>query len=247
MFCKAHSEGSMPSPTIELLLTLQDRDARRHAIEAQLKAIPREIAAVEQRIAAERAAIDAARGELHELESGKKLLETDIGSAEAQVGRYRTQQLSIRKNDEYQALGHEIENVQKQIDELEVRELETMYAIDEAKKRFAAAEATLRQNIAGHEARIKMFRERDVALSDELKAALADAAAARTPLPEPALEAYDRAAGRGLPAVVAVKGGKCGGCHLKVSSEVESAARGKLADTEFALCEQCGKMVYWES
>src|ERR1017187_7956626 len=121
----------MPSPTIELLLTLQDRDARRHAIEAQLKAIPREIAAVEQRIAAERAAIDAARGELHELESGKKLLET-------------------------------------------------MYAIDEAKKRFAAAEATLRQNIAGHEARIKMFRERDVALSDELKAALADAAAART-------------------------------------------------------------------
>jgi predicted nucleic acid-binding Zn-ribbon protein len=237
----------MPSPTIELLLSLQDRDAKRHAIEAQLKAIPREIAAVEQRIAAEKAAIDAAKGELHELEARKKLLETDIGSAEAQLGRYRTQQLSVRKNDEYQALGHEIENVQKQIDELEVRELETMYAIDEAKKRFAAAESTLKENIVGHEARIRMFRERDVALTDELKAAVADATAARNPVPEPALEAYDRAAGRGMPAVVPVKGGKCGGCHLKVSSEVESAARGKSTDTEFALCDQCGKMVYWES
>jgi predicted nucleic acid-binding Zn-ribbon protein len=237
----------MPSPTIELLLNLQDRDARRHAIEAQLKAIPREIAAVEQRIAAERAAIDAAKGELHDLESKKKLLESDIASAEAQLGRYKTQQLAVRKNDEYQALGHEIENVQKQIDELEVRELETMYAIDEAKKRFATAEATLKANIAGHEARIRMFREKDVTLSEELKTAAADAAAARTPVPEPALEAYDRAATRGMPAVVPVRGGKCGGCHLKVSSEVESAARGKSTDTEFALCDQCGKMVYWEA
>jgi len=236
----------MPSPTIELLIHLQDLDTRTHGIEAQLRAVPREIAAVEQRIAAEKAAIDAAKGELRELESKKKLLETDIGSAAAQQGRYRTQQLSVKKNDEYQALGHEIDGVQKQIDELEVRELETMYAIDAAKKRFAAAEATLNQNIEGHEARIRSLREREMAFTGELKAALADASAARAPVPEPALEAYDRAAARGMPAVVAIRGGKCGGCHLKVSSEVESAARGKATDTEFALCDQCGKMVYWE-
>jgi uncharacterized protein len=237
----------MASPTIELLLNLQDQDTRRHGVEAQMKAVPREIAAVEQRIAAERAAIDAAKGELRDLEASKKLLETDIGSAEEQLGRYRTQQLSVKKNDEYQALGHEIDGVQKQIDELEVKELETMYAIDEARKRFTAAEATLNQNIAGHEARIQMFREREAALSEELKTAVADAAAARAPVPGGALEAYDRAVSRGMPAVVAIRGGKCGGCHLKVSSEVESAARGRSADTEFVLCDQCGKMVYWDS
>jgi predicted nucleic acid-binding Zn-ribbon protein len=237
----------MPSPTIELLLILQDREAKRHGIEAQLRAVPREIAAVEQRIADERRAIDASKGQLRELESKKKLVETEIGSAETQLGKYRTQQLSVKKNDEYQALGHEIENVQKQIDGLEINELETMYAIDEARKRFAAAEATLKQNIVGHEARISTLKERDATFSTELKAATAEAGAARAPLPEPALEAYDRAAARGMPAVVAIRGGKCGGCHLKVSSEVESAARGKATDTEFALCDQCGKMVYWES
>ena len=135
----------MPSPTIELLLILQDRDTRRHSIEAQLKAVPREIAAVEQRISAEKAAIDAAKGELRELEARKKTLETEIGSAETQLGKYRTQQLAVKKNDEYQALGHEIETVQRQIDELEVRELEAMYAIDEARRRFTGAEATLRR------------------------------------------------------------------------------------------------------
>ena len=237
----------MPSPTIEQLLILQDRDSRRLGIEAQQKAVPREIAAVEQRIAAERAAIDAAKGELKDLESKRKLLETEIGSAEELRAKYRTQQLSVKKNDEYQALGHEIENVQKQIDELEGRELETMYAIDDAKRRFSAAEATLKQNIVGHEARIRSMREKDISLAQELKKAVLAVEEARAPVAKPALEAYDTAAARRMPAVVAIRGGKCGGCHLKVSSEVESAARGKSTDTEFALCDQCGKMVYWES
>lgn len=237
----------MPSPTIELLLILQDRDTRRLGVEAQIKAVPREIAAVEQRIAAERAAIDAAKSEMREYESKKKILETEIGSAETQRGKYQTQQLSVKKNDEYQALGHEIQNVQKQIDELEGKELEAMYAIDEAKKRFAAAEATLKQNIVGHEGRIKAMRERDAGLVDELRAAVAAVAEARAPIPALALEAYDQAARRRMPAVVAIRGGKCGGCHLKVSSEVESAARGKTTDAEFALCDQCSQMVYWES
>ena len=237
----------MPSPTIELLLILQDRDTRRIGIEAQLRAVPREIAAVEQRIAAEKAAIDAAKGEVRDLESKKKILETEIGTAETLRAKYPTQQISVKKNDEYQALGHEIENVQKQIDELEGKELEAMYGIDAAKGRFATAEATLKTNIVGHEARIRTLRERDVSLSQEQKEAVAAVAEARAPVPGPALEAYDRAAARRMPAVVAIRGGKCGGCHLKVSSEVESAARGKTTDTEFALCDQCGQMVYWES
>lgn len=237
----------MPSPTIELLLVLQDRDTNRLGIEAQLRAVPVEIAAVEQRIAAEKAAIESAKGEVRELETRKKSLETEIGSAEIQKGKYQTQQLAVKKNDEYQALGHQIDTVQKQIEELEGRELETMYSIDEARKRFAAAEATLKQNIAGHEARIRSMTERGASLSEELKAAVAAVAAARAPVAEAALQAYDRAAGRRMPAVVPIRGGKCGGCHLKVSSEVESAARGKVMDAEFALCDQCGQMVYWES
>jgi uncharacterized protein len=237
----------MPSPTIEQLLTLQDRDTKRLGVDAQIKAVPREIAAVEQRIASEKAAIDAAKGEVREFESKKKILETEIGSAETQRGKYQTQQLSVKKNDEYQALGHEIQNVQKLIDELEGKELEAMYAIDEAKKRFAAAEATLKQNIVGHEARIRTMRERDVSLAEELKGAAAAVASARLAVPAPALEAYDQAARRRMPAVVAIRGGKCGGCHLKVSSEVESAVRGKASEAEFTLCDQCGQMVYWES
>jgi hypothetical protein len=239
----------MPNPVIESLLILQDRDRKRLGLEAQLKAVPGDIARVEQKIAAEKAAIDAAKTELRELELKKKVLETEIGSAEEKLGRYKTQQLSVRKNDEYQALGQEIETVETQIGELEGQELEIMYAIDAAKKKFAAAEAEVKANISGYETRIKTLRERETNLAEELKSAQAAVAAARAPIGDLRLRIYDRIAVRNMPVVVAISGGKCGGCHLKVSSEVESAARGKTVDPLAPLptCDQCGRVVYWDS
>src|ERR1041385_6467877 len=126
----------MLNPVIQSLLILQDRDLKRLGLEAQLKAVPSDISRVEQKIASEKAAIEAARTEMKELEVKKKTLETEIGSAENKVGQYRTQQLAIRKNDEYQAMGQQIATMQSQISELEGQELEIMYAIDEAKKKF---------------------------------------------------------------------------------------------------------------
>ncbi|MEI6464731.1 MAG: hypothetical protein WCQ89_08400 [Verrucomicrobiota bacterium] len=239
----------MLTPLIQALLILQDRDIKRLGLEAQLKVVPADVARVEQKIAAEKAAIDTARTEMRELEAKKKVLETEIGSAEDKLGRYRTQQLSVRKNDEYQALGHEIATTQTQIGEFEAQELAIMYAIDEAKKKFVAAESELKTNISGHESRIKTLRERETSLSAELKSIQADVAVARAPVDAMKLRIYDRIAVRSMPVVVAIHGGKCGGCHLKVSSEVESASRGKGPDasTQVPVCDQCGRIVYWEN
>ncbi|MES2695633.1 MAG: hypothetical protein V4773_19310 [Verrucomicrobiota bacterium] len=239
----------MLPPAIQSLLILQDRDLKRLGIEAQLKQLPLDVARIDQKIAAEKAAIETARTELRSLESKKKLIETDIGSAEAKVAQYRTQQLSIRKNDEYQAMGQQIITVQGQIAEFEGQELEVMYAIDEAKKKFATAETELKTNISGHEARLKVLREREASLSAELTSAQTEVATARGSVEPLRLRAYDRIAVRSMPVVVAMHGNKCGGCHLKVSGEVESAARGKGVEPTAALptCDQCGRIVYWES
>jgi hypothetical protein len=222
---------------------------KRLGLEAQVKAVPGDIALVEGKIAAEKAAIETAKQELRELETKKKLLETEIGSAETKLAKYKTQQSLVKKNDEYQALGHEIETTEKAIGDFEGQELEIMFQIDEAKKKFAAAEAVLKGNISGHEGRIAMLRERAVNLAADLKAAQAEVATARTPVGDIRLRLYDRIATRQQPAIVPiVHTDKCGGCHLKVSSDVVSAARGKGADPLVALptCDQCGRIVYWE-
>lgn len=232
---------------LEKLLILQDRDLKRLSLEAQLRNLPLEVATVERAIAAEKAAIEAARTEVRELESRKKLLETEIGSAEQKLGTYRTQQLAVRKNDEYQALGHQIETTQGQIGDLEGQELMLMYEIDEAKKRFAAAESILKQNISGYESRVRACKEREASVTEELKTAKTEVERARAEVAVPMIRAYDRLTNK-MPAVVPLRGSKCGGCHLKVSSEVESAARAlSRGGTDIPACDQCGRIVYWES
>jgi len=233
----------MRHPAIEKLLILQARDTKRLDLESEIKLIPGEIEAVEKKILAEKTAIEDARAELKSLESNKKIIETEIGSAQATLARYKTQQSLVRKNDEYQALGQQIETAEAGIGALEEKELGVMFAIDEAKLKFAAAEKNLKDNIAGHEARISMFRDREKNLIAELAGARAEVSAAREPLDELTLRLYDRIAAVSQPAVAAVRGGNCGGCHLKVSGENESSVRKGEALT---ICDQCGRIIYWE-
>ncbi len=227
------------------LRELQACDVRRLTLENQLSAVPREIAAVEARIAAERQAIEAAKAEWHALESKKKLLEMDILAAQQKAAKYRTQQLEVRKNDEYRALTHEIETTEASVSDLEGQELEVMYAIDEAKKRFAAAELELKSNIAGHEARITTLRGQEADLKKEQAAAMATVETARGSVAAPHLRVYDRLATKpGHPVCVPVESGRCGGCHMKVSSHIDFEVR---KSENLVTCDQCGRIVYLAS
>ncbi len=233
----------MVAINLDKLLVLQERDSRRLALEHQLWAVPREIAAVEAKIASEKAAIETAKTEWRELEAKKKQLEVEIGSAEEKIAKYKTQQSQVRKNDEYQALTHEIDTAQSGIGTLEETEIGIMLSIDEAKKRFAAAEAELKQNISGHEGKIRTLKERQTHLQADAKVAQEAVEAARQEVPAPQLKIYDRIAVKpGHPVCVPVTGARCGGCHLKVSANVEMEAR-KLE--QVTTCDQCGRVVYW--
>jgi predicted nucleic acid-binding Zn-ribbon protein len=232
----------MRHPAIDSLLILQARDTGRLGLEAEAALIPGQVGDVEKKILGEKNAIEEARMEMRTLESNKKVIETEIGAAQATLGKYKTQQSLVRKNDEYQALGQQIATTEASIDALEEKELGVLFAIAAATIQFAEAEKTLKDNIAGHQARIAMFRERERVLAEELAEARAKVGEARGPLDELTLRLYDRIAGRMQPVVAPIRGGNCGGCHLKVSGENETAAR---RGDELAICDQCGRIIFW--
>ncbi len=235
----------MLPPIMEKLLVLQDRDQHRLSLEAQLHSIPRDVAAIDQAVAAEKSAIEAARQELLDLELKKKALESQIASAAETLAKYKSQQLQVRKNDEYQALGVEIDHKQGEVDTAEEEELRVMYAIDDARRRFAAAEAEMKQNIAGHEGRIRLLREREAGLQAELEGAQAKVEEARALVDGGTLRLYDRLMNKpGPPAVVPIHDGRCDGCHLRVSFNLDSESR--KAD-KVVTCDQCGRIVFWEA
>ena len=236
--------AAMLSPALEKLLVFQDRDQRRLSLETQIKHVPEEIAGVRRKIDEVRAGLETAKAACRDAETKRKALETEIGAAEQKTARFKTQQLEVRKNDEYQALGHQIEATQAEIATLEETELEAMYAIDEAKKRLKEAESAAAQEIAAHEGRIKLLQEKEATLHADFAALQAELETARAEVPAPSLDAYTRIAKRvPLPVCVPLREQRCTGCHLKVSNGVETDARvgGKIV-----YCDNCGRIVYRE-
>ncbi|MGH8021206.1 MAG: zinc ribbon domain-containing protein [Opitutaceae bacterium] len=118
---------------LQALMVLQDRDLKKSQLEKVLAGIPRERAAVETRVASHREAIETAKKTVTEHELKRKELESLLRSLEEQIQRYRNQQLQVKKNDEYQALTHEIELTGGRIGDVEEKEIELLYELDTAR------------------------------------------------------------------------------------------------------------------
>ena len=236
----------MPSPVLEQLLILQDRDQRVHQVKGQLEEWPRERARTEADIQSEKDAVTAVVEKLKRLEVKRAELEGQVADHEARMVKYKTQQLEVKKQEEYTALEHEVATLREQIDLWETEELDVLDAIDHAEQELVAIRAQSAARIHTLETHLQTI---DQALADN-RAQVGEAesrlASAREGVESAeALQLYDFVSRqvKRFPYLVAMSGGKCGGCHLKVSNDVEGTAR---RGTELVRCSSCGRIVYFD-
>lgn len=233
----------MADPQIEKLLVVQDRDTKVRKIEQELARLPKERAELENRIASEQEEIGAAAEALKAKEVERNELDAEVQSKEAAIKRFRNQQLEVKKNDEYRALTHEIEQAQAAIADLEEREIGLMLEIDTARGTYESEKARIEERIAGERERIAKLDERAANLESAAGEARAELEKARGDVDPEYLRHYDRVKqiAKRPPFVVPVEDHKCGGCHLRVSNEV---SRGAVESGEPHFCDQCARMVY---
>lgn len=233
----------MLDPQIEKLLIVQDRDTTLQKIEQELTRIPTERAKIEAAISAEEANIEAARRSLQAKEIERKDLDNEVKSKESSLARFRTQQLEVKKNDEYKALSHQIEQTETEIGSLEEHEIELMLEIDVLKDSFAEAKARIELRIVEQRKEISLLSEKEVNLKQSVITAKEALVVAREPVDGDYLGHYDRVSNmvKRAPYVVSLSGQKCDGCHLRVSNEV---AKGARDSGEPHFCDQCARMVY---
>ena len=233
----------MPDPLIAKLLILQECDAGFDRIKQQLENIPLEIARNESKIKEENEAIAESKKALMELEVRRKELDVEVGAAEEQSNRYKNQQLAVKKNEEYSALQHEIDTIAAKVSELEDEEIALMLEVDEQTEKIQREETEHLKNISDLEndiARLKKHEEEYRAELGDAKKAV-DEAAAEVEEKDIKVYRYVRKFAKRPPYVVPVQDHKCGGCHLKLSTDLEGEARqqGKLAR-----CNNCGRIIY---
>ena len=229
-------------PEIQQLLVLQDRDRRIRSIQLELKHAPLERSEMEGRLSAANTEAEQVKQKLRELEVLKNKLAVDAQSKRDQIGRFRGQQMQTRKNEEYQALTHEIAHFEKEIQKIEDQELDVMQDIENLKPHLAAAEKN-----AAHQRGLVATQLADLdvkakALRDSLAQLEIERAALAKDADEDLLDQYNRLfASKGGDAIVPLEHEVCMGCHMKLTTQTAVRVRG---EREITHCEQCGRILY---
>lgn len=231
-------------PEIEKLLILQQRDQSIAELESDLKRIPAEKELAKTRLASNQKAVSDAKVVLQENEVAIKSVELDIETRKTTIGRLKTQQFETRKNEEFRAIGTEIERYQEEIDEHETTELELMEKSDALRQTLQTAQEKLKLAEASVDEELQTYDKREI----EEKKRLVEVRQLREKTAseiedENLMELYERLLkARGTKAVASLSAsGQCDGCHVKVTPATLIKVN---ADKEIVQCENCGRILY---
>ena len=230
---------------IEKLLILQDRDRKLVRVSQELAHISPERDTLRAKAVATQSQMEAAKLRVKQIESERKQRDLEIESKKTQIEKYANQQLQTRKNEEYKALAHEIEMAKEAIFKIEDAEIVLMEQAEAAQKEVirATAEAAAAKKLV--EDQIGLLNARE----ENLKKELAELQSGRTQLAEAVDEStrnrYERLfKSKGENVVVGIEHSSCGGCHMKLPTQIVTNCR---AQVELVTCPSCARILYFKS
>jgi len=227
---------------LEQLLVLQDRQQKIRQIQAEIKTVPLERAHLESQLAASAAGVESLKQKARQVEVGRKNLELDVGTRTESIARLKTQQYQTRKNDEFQAIGHEIERYENEIRKLEDQELELMIEADKLKGEIDAADKSARATKDSISRQLTDLETKSKALGSQQQELEKERETLAAQIDDDLLDQFERLFNsKGDAAVVAVEHGVCTGCHMKVTTATASRVK---AGKEIVNCENCGRILY---
>jgi predicted nucleic acid-binding Zn-ribbon protein len=230
-------------PEIEQFLILQDRDQKLKQLKAELATIPLEQKRTEQLLASKSAALEKAKNRSRDLEIQRKKLELDVKARQDSIAKYRTQQFQTRKNEEFQALGQEIERMEREISSIEDHEIELMEEAETTQREARAAESAFKIGQTQNQQQLGALAKKKELLDTRLRDLENERKRIVESLDPDLVFQYSRLfASKGGDAIVPIEHEVCMGCHMK--NTTTTVHRVKLG-REILHCEQCGRILYW--
>lgn len=230
-------------PVVAQLLQLQERDQRIRSLTKDLKDNPKLQERAKSRLADDEAGVASALARVREVEIKIKNLDLDAQTRRNTVARLKEQQFSTRKNEEFQAMGHEIQRYEKEVTSLEDQELDLMEQLEGVKPGLVAAQKQLAATQKQVDEELKELAERAKAIEARLEELKAERAGIAAPIETETLGLYDRLMKNKGDAVALMEAGICLGCHVKVISGTLQSLK---KNEELTQCEQCGRILYQE-
>jgi len=228
---------------IRQVLILQDRDMKFSRLEEELESLDPERQSAKRDSINRQQVYEEAKQHLVKLEVRRKDLDNDVEAKKTQINKYAQQQLETRKNEEYTALGREIDHVKEAISKIEDEELELLEEIDAYKPKIEEAKVIAEEAKAHEVATLADFDEREKNIEKELESLEDERDALIENLDTKLVRHYDRLLEtKSGKVVVGVDHGNCSGCHMKLQAQTLVDAK---SGRDMVTCTNCGRLLYY--
>jgi uncharacterized protein len=231
-------------PAIPHLMDMQRLDQLIAALRADLDTLPKQMRDADAKLHGARNAVTHAKEAHTQAVTQRKKFELDVEQWKDRAKKYRSQSSSVKTNEAYKALQHEIANADAEVSGAEDRVLDQMMAVEETERRVKHFEADLREAEKAIATEKKQIETQYGEKKKKLDATLAERETIAAKVSEEALELYARVSKKHPGSAMAeARADQCKGCGMRVLPHTTQLLKDETNDEIFR-CETCGRILY---
>jgi uncharacterized protein len=227
---------------LKQLIRLQSIDISIQELRARIDKFPSLSKALDEKLRSGQAGVASAQERAKSNQGNRKKLESEITTLEAKISKYRDQMMSVKTNEEYRALQHEIEHAQQARRKTEDEILNLMMEAETAQTEFRVAEARLKEDQQSVNVERKQLEDENRRDLSALESYIKERKDIEGSVSPDLISRYDRVRKhRGGIGVGPARNEVCEICQVRIRPQVFQEIR---RNDQIIACDACQRILY---